>query len=94
MAEKITDKTHIKLTLNSETPNYGQYNPGDYYCDSWIKPDGKDLKGCDIHTCPLIGDYDELPYALQLTFWQVQDWFTYAIATRCSHHKRRKAEDE
>ena len=69
--------------------NHGQYREQDFYCDYWER---SDHKRCNIHTCPLIGDHDELVYALQMPFIQVIEWFTFTIATRCEYHKWVKSE--
>ena len=80
--------------MGSTERQYGGYSPLDYYCDYWKTPDEaggfkstEKKKPCDIQTCPLIGDYDELVYALNMSFIQVIDWFIYTIATRCQYHK-------
>jgi len=81
----------------AEEKDYGGYSEQDYYCDYWKTPDGdggfkstEKKQLCNIQTCPLIGDYDELPYALNMPFIQVMDWFTFTIATRCQYHKWKK----
>jgi hypothetical protein len=72
----------------SEEKDYGGYDPSEYHCAYWDNLPKQKGKACDIHSCPLIGDYDELPYALQMPFIQVLDWFIFTIATRCKYHTR------